>query len=387
MWFKQEWIKRCLTVMIIFFVSIGIGVEFSANTTILASEDVKSETYKITRVSEGGVSQETEYENNIVTKDAGAGDVTITVSETKVTEAEVTEKVTKAEVTEEEVTEANVTENVTEAKVTEKVTEADVTKPKTTEPKTTEPKVEETVNYAAILSELQASATKSVNSAISFLRELDNGTRIYSFEGDEYTVPANLLKRAAMVSASGYVEKITQVPHYVQQSYPDTPYGNYGTIESHGCGITSCAMVYSYLMDYEIRPDELAKTYGRYNTYNGSLYSLFLDSAEDFNLEVKMTYSWNEVVDSLKEGCVVIANVQDDTIFTTGGHYIVYYGITDDGKILINDSNIYNYGDWRSRALPIGFKNGFDQSYCKYSFPCFIYEAKDIEKVSENNKK
>ena len=214
------------------------------------------------------------------------------------------------------------------------------------------------------------------------MEEHEDGTRIYSFNGSLYTIPANLLKRNAMTSEDGYVERVTEVPHYIQQSYPHTNYGGYGTISSHGCGITCCAMVYSYLLDREIRPDELAEKYGGYNTEVGSSYTLFPDSAEDFNLEVTTSYSWEEVEEALKNGCIVIANVRSDTIFTQGGHFIVYYGISEDGKIFINDPNIYNYGEWSYNALKEGFKNGFDPKYCKYSFPCWIYSPKDINAIT-----
>ena len=247
--------------------------------------------------------------------------------------------------------------------------------------------IAETECYACTLSEAQTSATKAIseedNQAINFVEELEDGTRIYSFKGGEYTIPANHLERDPIIREDGYIEKITDVPHYIQQSYPKTRYGGYGTVSSHGCGITSCAMVYSYLLDREIRPDELAETYGRYNTQVGSAHSLFDDSAADFNLRVKKSYSWIEVEDALNSGCVVIANVQGNSIFTDGGHFIVYYGITVDGKILVKDPSIYNYGKWSSNALKEGFKNGFDPKYCRYSFPCWIYYPKDIDAISQ----
>lgn len=208
----------------------------------------------------------------------------------------------------------------------------------------------------------------------------EDGTCVYSFKGAPYTIPYNPVGNEPKVSTTGYVEKITEVPHYLQQSYPYNNYGNHGTISSHGCGITSCAMVYSYLLDRVILPDELAATYGRFNTKVGSDYRLFSQTAEDFGIEVKMVYNWKEVEEALKNGQVVIANVQSDSIFTDGGHYIVYYGITEDGRILIKDPSIYNYGQWSGKALTEGFRDGFDQKYCKYSFPCWIYEVKDIEK-------
>ena len=243
--------------------------------------------------------------------------------------------------------------------------------------------------YASHLSNAASAVTKTVEEGdqyeITLNEELEDGTRVYNFKNGTYTIPANHLERMPVVAENGYVEKITEVPHYLQQSYPYTNYGWHGTVSSHGCGITSCAMVYSYLLDYAIKPDELAEKYGGYNTEVGSSYTLFPDSAEDFGLEMQVSYSWTEVEDALKRGCVVIANVQSDTIFTQGGHFIVYYGITEDGKILINDPNIYNYGQWSGNALKEGFKNGFDQKYCKYSFPCWIYEPKDVDAISNQN--
>lgn len=221
--------------------------------------------------------------------------------------------------------------------------------------------------------------------AIIELEVQEDGTRILSFKnGGLYTVPKVVTRTEPMVSESGYVEKIVEFPHYLQQSYPRTNYGNHGTVSSHGCGITSCAMVYTYLLDREIYPDELAAEYGRFNTPVGSDYALFETSAADLGLEVTRSYIWEEVVEALENGCIVIANVRSDTIFTQGGHYIVYHGITEDGRILIKDPNIYNYGQWTHKGLSEGFKIGFDPKYVRYSFPCWIYSPKDIEEVASN---
>ena len=105
-----------------------------------------------------------------------------------------------------------------------------------------------------------------------------------------------------------YQEKFTEVPLYWQQDYPKTRYGNYGTVSSHGCGITSLAMVLSYLFDEDIMPDELAAKYGQYNTKVGSSYTLFSASAADYGIEVKQVWDWNEVFEALEDGHVVISN-------------------------------------------------------------------------------
>lgn len=238
-------------------------------------------------------------------------------------------------------------------------------------------------NFTSEVPVLVQTVPEDDDMAINIKEILIDGTQVYEFKGMDFTIPYNPIEREPMVSESGYVEQYTEVPLYIQQSYPYTKYGGHGTVSSHGCGITSCAMVYTYLLDKPIMPDELAEVYGKYNTSCGSSYTLFSQSAEDLGLEVEMVYNWQDVEEALKNGCVVIANVRSDSIFTTGGHYIVYRGITDDGRILVNDPNIYNYGKWSSNALKEGFKNGFDQKYCKYSFPCWIYSLKDIENVSE----
>ena len=58
-------------------------------------------------------------------------------------------------------------------------------------------------------------------------------------------------------------ERYPKMPLYMQQDYPEAPYGNY-KVRSHGCGITTLAMVASYLSDDFLSPVELAANYGYY---------------------------------------------------------------------------------------------------------------------------
>ena len=216
---------------------------------------------------------------------------------------------------------------------------------------------------------------------ITLIETQEDDTRIFSLNNRLYTVPDVIVNEEPRVTDSGYVEKIYNVPQYFQQSYPKTNYGNYGTVSSHGCGITSIAMVFSYLLDREIMPDELAEEYGKYNTEHGSAWSLFDATAADYELEVTRVHLWQDVVEALQNGCVVISNVREN-LFTAGGHFIVYYGITEDGKILVRDPNIYNFGEWSAKALKEGFYNGFEEKYVKYSFPCWVYAPKDLDAIA-----
>ena len=182
-----------------------------------------------------------------------------------------------------------------------------------------------------------------------------------------------------------YVEKFEEVPHYFQDDYPNTPYGRYGdTVKTDGCGITSLAMVLSYLLDEEILPDELAEKYGRYCNGNGSSYKLFPASAEDFGVTIeKQGGAWSLVVKALENGQVVIVNVKGGSIFTTGGHFIVLDGITEDGRIWVKDPYRGNYAENKDKALREGFEKGFEQKYIAYnSSSWWIYAPKDVESLA-----
>ena len=200
-------------------------------------------------------------------------------------------------------------------------------------------------------------------------------------EDNEATITSN---EATETTDSESDELIPFVPLYFQQDYPKTPYGGYGTVSSHGCGITSVAMVFSYLLDEYIMPDTLAKEFGRYNTEVGSSWTLFPDSAEKYGLTTTQTWKWDEVVEALENGHIVIANPHE-CLFTGGGHFIVLYGITNDGRILVNDPNKYNYfmfNEGCNPALTEGFLSGFDQKYFNPEcLPCWIYPLKDLEAV------
>lgn len=199
-------------------------------------------------------------------------------------------------------------------------------------------------------------------------REAGEGYTYYQAEEGERTV--RVIFPTVIVT-----EEFPEVPLYFQADYPNTPYGRYGTVASHGCGITCVAMAFTYLLDYEILPDELALEFGHYNTEHGSYHSLFPDSAEVYGLTGEKTYDWDTVVEALENGQIVIANPTED-IFTDGGHFILLYGITPDGRILVHDPNKYNYT--KGWTLMDGFENGFEQKYIKWCSPFWIYQEKDI---------
>ena len=182
------------------------------------------------------------------------------------------------------------------------------------------------------------------------------------------------------------------VPLYYQSDYTDIKYGT-GTLATHGCGITSLSMVASYYNDKEIMPDELAEKYRGYGSKSGTDHMIFEKTADALNLPFQehVHYSTGKdlqkVVDALEEGCIVIAKAKKKSIFTESGHYIVLTGVTEDGKITVNDPNKWNYKEFTDnpgasqmdgQKLTEGFENGFSPEEFKYGKVAdfFIYSTK-----------
>ncbi len=138
-------------------------------------------------------------------------------------------------------------------------------------------------------------------------------------------------------------ERFPEIPVYLQQDYPDTMYGGF-KITSNGCGITSLAMLATYMADEELTPPEMCARYGRYshNTGTDGMIFTYEPSAMGFYLR-KNTYEPREAKAALEEGQIVIS-VQHPGYWTTAGHYIVCESINEDGLVQVRDSNIYNYG-------------------------------------------
>lgn len=137
-------------------------------------------------------------------------------------------------------------------------------------------------------------------------------------------------------------ERYPEIPLYLQQDYPKTMFGGF-QIRTNGCGITSFAMLASYMTDDELTPPEMCARYGRYSHSNGTDGMIFnIESAVlGFYLKEK-TYEPRIAKEALEQGHIVIS-VQHPGYWTTAGHYIVCERVKENGLIQVRDSNIYNY--------------------------------------------
>ena len=136
-------------------------------------------------------------------------------------------------------------------------------------------------------------------------------------------------------------ERYPEIPIYLQQDFGNTMYGNY-KLRSHGCGITSLAMLSTYMTDTELTPPTLCARYGRYCHSNGTDAMIFKYEPPVLGFYLKkQTFQPNEAKQALEDGYVVVSS-QTKGYWTRGGHYIVLESIDENG-VQVRDSNIYNY--------------------------------------------
>lgn len=142
------------------------------------------------------------------------------------------------------------------------------------------------------------------------------------------------------------------IPQYFQ-----TIYGNKfscGTIQSAGCGISSLAMVSSYLFGEVITPDMMTVF-----DSGPSPASAFEKGIKKLKLNCEV-YRGQAAIDHLDEaldnGHHVIALMGRSSYFTNTGHFIVIAGKTEDGKYIVNDPNLENL---YKPSMVEGFTNGF----------------------------
>lgn len=141
---------------------------------------------------------------------------------------------------------------------------------------------------------------------------------------------------------SGSVMKIPAIYQFDYKKVVCTIGGKGKSASTSGCGATSMCMVIHYLTgNTSPTPYTLFKWAYDNGYYRGD--GLGHEAVSAIGKLYGVTGSWTgkngeKIVAALKSGHPVIAHMGPG-IFTNYGHYIVLKGVTDDGKILVNDPN------------------------------------------------
>lgn len=145
-------------------------------------------------------------------------------------------------------------------------------------------------------------------------------------------------------------QRFPEAPLYFQQDYPNSKYGDYNLV-TYGCGITTMAMLTTYMTDKEWTPPVMAGLYGSYCSKAGTAHSLFLEVPADRGFYcIKRTASWSEALEALENGYMVVT-LQRDGFWTNGGHYLLLHNLVEaentegeiETRVQVRDSNILNY--------------------------------------------
>lgn len=151
------------------------------------------------------------------------------------------------------------------------------------------------------------------------------------------------------------------IPYYDQLDYTNELYGN-GTISSDGCSITCAAMICSYLRGETILPDVLAARF--LETY-GNMIQRVEQAFYFYDLTFHRTRDWNETVEALRSGKVVLVLENSRSFFTNKEHFIILNGISPDNRFFAIDPFSLNYGKF---DLKDGFESGFPEGHILKGF-------------------
>ena len=150
----------------------------------------------------------------------------------------------------------------------------------------------------------------------------------------------------------------SKAAYYCQGNYANVPY-DFGNVADSGCGITSFSMVLSEFTGLNFGP-EVTATWANENGVNTvQSWGAYWWLAERFGVKFLGQYSggFEEAVEALRDGNLVIASLHQDGFFTTSdaGHYILLTGVDEDGRIHVNDPASYE----RSLAGPFDYNKVF----------------------------
>lgn len=147
--------------------------------------------------------------------------------------------------------------------------------------------------------------------------------------------------------ANKYDFRIGQSFQYMSQhdpSWKDISFGNGDSIDIHGCGPTTLAMIVSNLTSETLTPDEaafFAYERGLYIPGSGSSHSIFLDSLPKFGIKTSAfkNYSKDALTTELKKGNMFAVLMKNGVFSSSTGHFMLIIGVDERGNAIIADSN------------------------------------------------
>ena len=184
---------------------------------------------------------------------------------------------------------------------------------------------------AAIFSNLKTTLVSTINNEVNdLITRLENSKRILREYDEEAAMLFTFFDNGII---NGDFE-FTEMPLLDQTDYTNIKYSQ-GTVATSGCGITSVCMVASYFTGNLYTPEDLAAMANKSASNNVDRMTWAADYV-GLKWYCNENTSTNDLKQMLSEGKTVIILVKNSS------HFVVCKGITEDGKILVNDP----YGPW-----------------------------------------
>lgn len=138
-------------------------------------------------------------------------------------------------------------------------------------------------------------------------------------------------------------ERYPEAPLYLQQDYQTTMYGRF-KVATYGCGITTLSMLATYMADEAYNVPIMCDRYGSYCTEEGTNRAIMVYETGDLGIYLReQIYDLNVVHQALEDGFIVV-NLQHESYWTRGGHFLLLEKLNENGTVQVRDSNILNYG-------------------------------------------
>lgn len=197
--------------------------------------------------------------------------------------------------------------------------------------------------------------------------------RLLIHNQETVTFVSNYLKHVDDEEVSGSIteEELSQtIPLFQQwdQRWGYVKYGN-NIIAINGCGPTCMSMVYTGLTQKSDKTPadiaELCMDNDYYTTDSGTSWILMSEGAKKLNLTPeRISVGKNSIEEALKAGKPVICSMKPGD-FTDTGHFIVLRGISDSGKLILNDPNSIERSqkEWKVSTVLKQIKAAWSYSY------------------------
>lgn len=198
----------------------------------------------------------------------------------------------------------------------------------------------------------------------------------------EVLVQYDPLEQVSGQTAVSLYQEDDAVPVYLQSDYPEALYGE-GTVETDGSSITALAMMATHLTGYEYLPDEMARWFAGKADDD---VSRMVYASKAMGLSFETSQDWQATYEQLQAGKYIVIQLDHTSIFANSQsaglqdsdflHFVVLCGITEDGKILVNDPMA---GEYLSEELQECLVSGFTESDIGTGFQyALIYDKDEV---------